>query len=131
MLLAGCSSLPQGPVRQPEIYPDRSDAELAWGTFLWAWRQGDLDVLLEVTGWRMHARLRKQIETNGEDAVAQYYRDGAEDLRVLESNWTTRGAEMGYLRVVFSSSSVSRVEAEFSFVERPDGWILTQQRTIR
>jgi hypothetical protein len=131
LLLAGCAGVPTGPAARPEVYPDRTSVDMAWQTFLWAWKLGDVDVLDQVTGWRMHAELRKQLETNGRDAVAAWYRDGAEELQVLEAEWTTRGEEMAYLRVVLSSKTVSRVEADFSFVERPDGWVLTEKRSVR
>jgi hypothetical protein len=131
LLLTGCAGVPTGPAQRPEVYPDRTSVDEAWRTFLWAWKQGDVEVLGQVTGWRMHAELRKQIEANGAEAVSAWYRDDAEALRVLEAEWTTRGEEMAYLRVVLSSKTVSRVEVDFSFVERPDGWVLTEKRPVR
>ncbi|MAZ92349.1 MAG: hypothetical protein CMF76_10370 [Maricaulis sp.] len=130
LALAGCASAPPtGPVTEPEIYPDRTTPEATWRSFLWAWRTGDVEILLRTTGWQVHARLRKQLEANTEAEVAEFYRDDA--LRVRDAEWTVRGADLAYLRVVLSSSKVDRVEVEFSFVERPDGWIVTQQRTLR
>ena len=68
VVLAGCAvDLRRGPVVQPAIYPDRSTADGAWETFLWAWRQGDVDVLQEVSGWRMRERRGRRADAWGDD----------------------------------------------------------------
>lgn len=132
VLQGGCASGPRtGAPRPPTIYPDRTSAEAAWETFLWAWRAGDVEVLEQVTGWKLHHRLVEQIRVNGREAVADYYRTGAEDLRVEEARWTEEGQALAYLRVVVGSEAVPRAEVDFSFVRRDDGWVLTERRVVR
>lgn len=129
-LLAGCG-LPTGPVEPPDPYPDRSTAAAAWETFLWAWHEGDLRVLSEVTAWTEAQRLEESLQTRGEEGTRAWYRQDAADLTVVEARFTTLGESLAYLRAILRGGAVARVELDFSFVRRPDGWAISDRRLVR
>ncbi|MEZ6184983.1 MAG: hypothetical protein R3F62_08245 [Planctomycetota bacterium] len=131
LLVAGCSGLPQGPVTQPDPYPDRGDPTATWRTFLWAWHTGDVDALQLVTAWRMRDRLESELARNSKESVSAWYRDGAQQLEVLDSEWRTHGEEHAYLHTVLKSEDTARLEIDFAFVRRFDGWVITEDRPIR
>jgi len=129
-LAPGCAAPPaSGPVARPARYPDRTSLDATWRTFLWAWRSGDVAVLRQVYGWVMRDELEQQLARNGPEAVAAWYRSGAEGLTVAEAEWVKRSEAHAYLRAVFTSAArVEPIESLFSFVRRPDGWIVTAQK---
>jgi hypothetical protein len=131
-LLAGCTpSVPLGPIEKPEIYPDRTSPEASWSTYLWAWRTGDVEVLKGVLGLWLRHDLDKELERNGAPAVSEWYRKDADDLLVDSASWTSYGEALAYLRVVLKSHAVPRAELDFSFLRRPDGWVVSGRRLLR
>lgn len=137
LVVSGCASAPPtGPIERPEIYPDRTSADAAWRTYLWAWRTGDVDVLEQVTGASLHSELRKQLEVNGREKTAEYYRKDAEDLVITESRWIHEGDALAYVRVVLRSSKVPRVEVDFALAGRgnvrpSENWVVTGRKPVR
>jgi hypothetical protein len=130
LLLAGCTSAPpQGPVGQPARYPDRTSALATWETYVWAWREGDVDVLEQVYGLQMQVRLQKEIEVNGREETGAWYRRGAQELDVREAEWVHPGEQLSYLRVVMAGAN-GETELDFSFLKRADGWVITGQRQV-
>lgn len=130
LCLGGCAGLPTGPVQPPEIYPDRTTADLALQTWLWAWHRGDVQVLRQVTGWLLHARLEKELAANPPAKVAEFYRADTVGLRVEDVDWTERHDQIAYVRLALRSDTI-RHEADVSLVRRPDGWVVTAHRKIR
>ena len=131
LALGACSGLPRGPVTKPEHYPDRGAADATWATFLWAWHTGDVETLLLTTAWRMRDRLEAELARNPPDAVSEWYRADAQQLTVLDAEWRTLGDEHAYLHAVLSSETTERLELDFAFVRRFDGWVITEERPIR
>lgn len=136
LLVAGCSAVPTGPFERPEIYPDRTSPEAAWRTFTWAWKTGDVEVLKQVLGGRLRSDLDKELEKNGPEATAEYYRRDAADVVVEEARWVEKGDALAYLRVVLKSSAVPRLEVDFSFLGRgsmhpSEDWVVTGRRLVR
>lgn len=130
-LLAGCSGVPLGPVTPPEIYPDRTEHALAFRTFLWAWHQGDVGVLSQVLGWVELRDFKRRLEAEGEEALAEWYRRGAEDLALRELEWQEEGQALARIRVVLTSSTVERAEVEYHLLKRPDGWVVSKRKVLR
>ncbi|RMG17979.1 MAG: hypothetical protein D6731_03100 [Planctomycetota bacterium] len=128
--LAGCSSIPLGPVRRPELYPDRTSPEAAFATFLWAWNAGDVPVLRAVLGAWLRHDLEERIARKGVEETAAFYR-GAGDLRLLDIEWRDVGEALAYVRAVLAGSAVPRAELDFSLLRRPDGWVVTGKRLLR
>lgn len=136
LLAAGCTSTPPtGPIEPPEIYPDRTTPESTWQTFTWAWKQGDVEVLRQVLGGFPKADLEAQLETNGPEKTAEYYRQGAQDLVVEDARWMHRGDAICYLRVVLTSTEVPRVEVDFALTGRgsrpSEDWVITGKKLVR
>lgn len=131
LALGGCSGLQTGPVTKPQRYPDRGEAGATWATFLWAWHTGDIDTLLLTTAWRMRDRLDTELERNPKQAVSEWYRADVQRLEVLEAEWRTLGDEHAYLHAVLRSERAERLELDFAFVKRFDGWVITEDRPIR
>ncbi len=131
VLVAGCSEIPLGPITPPEIYPDRTEHALAFRTFLWAWHEGDVAVLAQVLGWFELRDFKRRLEAEGEEAVGEWYRRGAEDLTLREVEWLHEGVALARLRVVLSSSDVERAEVAFHLLKRPDGWVVSDRRVLR
>jgi hypothetical protein len=129
--LSGCSSLSTGPVVQPDIYPDRSEAPLALHTFLFAWNQGDVPVLQQVLGAWLHYELADLLKKQSAEDVSTYYRQDAQNLAIQDIDWRMEGEGLAYVRLVLSSSSRKRVEVDFSLLHRPDGWVVSGKRFVR
>ncbi len=126
LALAGCASgLATGPVERPERYPDRTTAEAAWASYLWAWREGDVGGLQATTGWRLRNDLELQLEKNGAEATSAWYRRDAEGLQVDAARWVERGERLAYVRVRLSRAGADPRELDFSLVARSDGWVVT------
>lgn len=135
-LAAGCAGTPStGPFEAPEIYPDRTTPESTWQTFTWAWRNGDLEVLRSVLGGWLKSDLEAEIQKNGAEKTAEYYRRDAQDLVVEDARWLHRGDAICYLRVVLSSAAVPRVELDFAFTGRgsrpSEDWVVTGKKLVR
>lgn len=133
LLLAACGTIPpQGPVEAPAIYPDQTEPELAFQSFLWAWHTGDVEALEHLLGAWLRHDLRERIAVaEAPDEVAGYYREGAQELTLHEVEWTHRGEALAYVRVVLSAAGVDRAELTFGLVKRPDGWAVTGQKLLR
>jgi hypothetical protein len=137
ILLGGCASAPPtGPIERPDIYPDRTSADAAWRTYLWAWKTGDIDVLLQVTGFKLHSDLKKELEVNGRERTAQHYRGGMDDVVIREARWMHQGDALAYVRMVLAGSAVGRAEVDFSLVGRgnmrpSEDWVVTERKKVR
>ncbi len=130
LFLGGCSSIPLGPVTEPEIYPDRTEDEATLHTFLWAWNTGDVAVLKTSLGALLLQDLIDRLERNGEASVSAFYK-GSGDLTIEELEWIKQTDALAYVRVVLKSSKVTRAEMDFSLYRRPGGWVVTGQRLLR
>lgn len=129
---AGCAGGPSpGPVTRPEPYPSAGSAEEAFATFLWAWKRGDLDVLEGHLGAWLLQELQQKLETEEREAVAAWYRAGAEHLELREIDWTHRGDSLAYVRVVLAGEGLSPKALDFSLLRRPDGWVVSGKRLLR
>lgn len=126
----GCSSLQTGPVERPPYYPDRTSADAAMATFLWAWHEGDLETLDQVLGMWLHKELVEFLKKQDKDDVAAYYRNGAQGLEVLDYEWKKEGDEIHYLRMVLKTQEVSRFELDFALYRFPLGWVVTGQKLV-
>lgn len=128
--LLGCGSLQTGPVERPDYYPDRTSADAAMATFLFAWREGDLETLDQVLGMWLHKELTEFLKKQDKAAVADYYRKGAQGLTVLDYEWKKEGDEIHYLRAVLQTEEVARFELDFALYRFPLGWVVTGQKLV-
>lgn len=134
LLLAACGTVPpEGPVERPAIYPDQTEPELAFQSFLWAWHTGDVDALERLLGGGLRRRLREQLAAaDGErEAVAAFYREDAQDLRLDKVEWTLRGEDLAYVRIVLSSGQVDRAELIFGLFNRGGRWVVSGDKLLR
>ncbi len=130
LTLLGCGSLQSGPVERPDYYPDRTSADTAMATFLWAWHEGDLATLDQVLGMWLHKELAEFLKKQDKESVADYYRKGAQGLEVLDYEWKKQGEEIHYLRMVLKTSDVARFELDFALYRFPLGWVVTGQKLV-
>ncbi|MBL4850062.1 MAG: hypothetical protein JKY65_31420 [Planctomycetes bacterium] len=130
ILLTGCGNLSTGALERPEYYPDRTSADAAMATFLWAWHEGDLEVLDQVLGMWLHKELEEFLNRNPKEEVVDYYRKGAEGLEIRDYDWKKTGDEIHYLRMVLATDEVDRFELDFALYRFPLGWVVTGQKLV-
>jgi hypothetical protein len=127
-LLAGCASAATE-VRKPPIYPDRASPETAWESFLWAWRNGDVDSLELVFSLWMKEDLDRQIEKNGKAAVSEWYRRDTDGLVIEEAKWVKRTNDLAYLDVRLGTTG-GPLDVRFSFLKKDDGWTVSGRKPL-
>lgn len=131
--VAGCGTVPPaGRVAAPEVYPDRSEPEVAFHTFLWAWREGDVETLGLVLGGYLRHELATRLDADGAEATAAWYRKDAEGLSLEEVEWEQRGQGTARVKVALVTAAQPRVEVRFTLFQRaPDGWAVGQRHAVR
>jgi hypothetical protein len=128
--VAGCASAPATEIRKPEIYPDRATPNSTWKTFLWAWRDGDVDALEKVTSLWFREDLEAQLKKNGRGQVSEWYRRGAEKLVVADARWAKQTDDLAYLDARLELPGESPVDVRFSFLRKDDGWTISGKKPL-
>lgn len=125
---AGCATAATE-LRKPDVYPDRASPETAWESFLWAWKNGDVEALRLIFSLWMKEDLERQLEKNGKQATSDYYRRDTDGLVVEDAKWVKRTNDLAYLDARLRAPT-GPLDVRFSFLKKDDGWTVSGRKPL-